>query len=298
MIRNEYLDIEHRKTKFPGCKWIIGLFHRQKFSLKDIRNNRTFSSIRSPASDAIIISDLHLGSRICQERAILEFLKRIEHGELATRHLVLNGDVFDSIDFRRLKKSHWKILSIIRKLSGTIRITWISGNHDGPAEIISQLLGVEVLEECLLTSGSRSILVLHGHRFDDFIDTYPRVTLVADLLYRFLQRIDHSHRFARFAKSNSKIFLRCAEKIREKSISYARTMGADAVCCGHTHHAETATGNGVGYFNSGSWTELPCNYLCITEGHIQLETFVPAPSFQPHIAPETGPETAPEPAFT
>ena len=52
--------------------------------------------------------------------------------------------MFDSIDFRRLSKNHWKVLSLIRKLSDQIDIIWLYGNHDGSAEIISHLLGVTV----------------------------------------------------------------------------------------------------------------------------------------------------------
>ncbi|HUN66015.1 MAG TPA: UDP-2,3-diacylglucosamine diphosphatase [Bacteroidota bacterium] len=235
--------------------------------------NQTFAS---GASDAVIISDLHLGSANCRDREIVEFLERLRSGEIPVRRLILNGDVFDSIDFRRLNKRHWKILSLLRKLSDRISITWVCGNHDGPAEMISHLLGVEVVDEYIFESGGRAVLVLHGHRFDDFIDTYPRITLAADLLYRFLQTIDRSHRFARFAKSNSKIFLRCAEKIRVQSVSHAQASGCDIVCCGHTHHAEQIAGQFVEYHNSGCWTESPCTYLDVNRGRVLLRTFVPA----------------------
>jgi UDP-2,3-diacylglucosamine pyrophosphatase LpxH len=65
----------------------------------------------SDVHDAVILSDLHLGSDNCQARALSRLLTQIRRGQLSTRHLILNGDVFDSIDFRRLKKHHWKVLS-------------------------------------------------------------------------------------------------------------------------------------------------------------------------------------------
>src|SRR5262249_25383079 len=154
---------------------------------------------------------------------------------LPTRRLVLNGDVFDSIDFRRLKKHHWKVLSAVRKLSDEMAVTWINGNHDGPAEIVSHLLGVEVTDEIVIETGGRRVLLLHGHRFDEFIDRYPLTSRAADLLYRFLQRIDKSHTIARQAKRRSKTFLRCVEKVQQRAVEYARKKGCDAVCCGHTH---------------------------------------------------------------
>src|SRR6266496_5839458 len=105
--------------------------------------------------DALILSDLHLGSDNCQARQLGELLEGIEEGVLPTARLILNGDVFDSIDFRRLKKTHWKVLSLIRKLSDRLEIVWICGNHDGSAEIVSHLLGVCVEEEYVLKSGGR-----------------------------------------------------------------------------------------------------------------------------------------------
>lgn len=73
--------------------------------------------------------------------------------ELLSAKLILNGDVFDSIDFRRLKKNHWKVLSLIRKLSDHLEIIWLCGNHDGSAELVSHLLGVSVQDEYILHSG-------------------------------------------------------------------------------------------------------------------------------------------------
>src|SRR5215471_14460211 len=94
--------------------------------------------------DAVILSDLHLGSGNCQARRLRELLQRIDDGELSTQRLILNGDVFDSIDFRRLRKDHWAVLSLLRKLSDRVEIIWLAGNHDGSAEIVSHLLGVRV----------------------------------------------------------------------------------------------------------------------------------------------------------
>ena len=103
--------------------------------------------------DAMVISDLHLGSDNCQAKAAAAFLQEILEGRHPTRRLIINGDVFDSIDFRRLKKTHWKVLSQIRHLSDKMEVIWIAGNHDGSAEIVSHLLGVRVVEEYILRSG-------------------------------------------------------------------------------------------------------------------------------------------------
>ena len=128
--------------------------------------------------DAVIASDIHLGSSNCQAKAFCCLLESIVEGTLPTLRLVLNGDVFDSFDFRRLRKSHWKVLWLLRKLSEQIEIVWICSNHDGSAEVFFNLLGVEVTDEYIFQSGSRRIIALHGHTFDEFIDVHPILDLI------------------------------------------------------------------------------------------------------------------------
>jgi UDP-2,3-diacylglucosamine pyrophosphatase LpxH len=223
--------------------------------------------------DALILSDIHLGSENCQAKNLCHLLESIAAGELQTARLILNGDVFDSIDFRRLKKSHWKVLSLVRKLSDQMDIIWLCGNHDGSAEIVSHLLGTTVQEEFVLASGSEQILILHGHRFDDFLDAHPILTLLGDFAYYVLLRIDRTHSIARSAKKRSKTFLRCARKIEEGSREYARKRRCSAVCCGHTHHAAADRTQDIAYFNSGCWTELPSTYLSVLNGQIELHPY-------------------------
>jgi UDP-2,3-diacylglucosamine pyrophosphatase LpxH len=234
--------------------------------------------------DAIILSDIHLGSDNCQAKRVCRLLERVQEGEMPTVRLILNGDVFDSIDFRRLNKSHWKVLSLIRKLSDHVDVTWLCGNHDGSAEIVSHLLGVTVRDDYVLESGDQRILILHGHVFDEFIDNHPVLTWLADTFYHVLQWIDRSHYFAKLAKRGSKTFLRCAQKIEERALEAAKRRHCTSVCCGHTHVAAAHTDGPIGYYNSGCWTELPCSYLTVKEGVIRLHEFE---AEAPHVEEET-----------
>lgn len=220
--------------------------------------------------DALLISDIHLGSDNCQAKPLAQLLDQLLAGEIKARRLIINGDMFDSIDFRRLKKTHWKILSLIRHLSDKLQVVWIAGNHDGAAEIVSHLLGVEVVEQFVFASGEKKILVVHGHIFDDFIEEYPLVTWCADQVYYILQRLDKTHRVARAAKRHSKVFVRCIEKIERGAMELARRKGCHVAVCGHTHHATHVRAWDVEYFNSGCWTETPSTYLTFDAGRIEI----------------------------
>lgn len=216
--------------------------------------------------DAVIISDIHLGSDVCQSKQLNHFLESLP----PTRRLVLNGDVFDSWDFRRLKSGHFKVLSKIRSLSSSIEVVWIHGNHDGPCEIVSHLLGTTVHEQYCFDTGGKRVLCTHGDKFDDFIATYPLIVRAADWVYHQLQRLDSDFYWARLAKMSSKTFLKSVEKVREKAVRHMVRSGCDMICCGHTHMPES---HGGVYFNSGCWTEKPPCYIIANDGELRVQRY-------------------------
>lgn len=224
-------------------------------------------------NDAVIVSDIHLGSSVCQSKRVLELLKHIETGVIDVKEIIINGDLFDSWDFRKLRGSHWKVLSKMRSLAKSKHIVWINGNHDGPAEIISHLIGVDFVDEYVLVSENKKILILHGDKFDKFIADHPIFTKMADLIYRAMQKIDASFYLAKLAKRSSKTFLRCSEQIMERAKIYAESKNVDIVCCGHTHMIMQNEKDKVYYYNSGCWTENPCHYILINKGTASINQF-------------------------
>ncbi|HEY2148268.1 MAG TPA: UDP-2,3-diacylglucosamine diphosphatase [Pirellulales bacterium] len=230
--------------------------------------------------DAIVISDLHLGSEVSQAKQLVRFLELLKEGVLSARELILNGDVFDSWDFRRLKKNHWKVLSIIHSLSDHVKIVWLSGNHDYPedAATVAQLIGAEVLDRYILESGGKKILVFHGHIFDRFIADHPIITVVVDFFYAILHKIDKSFRLSRWAKHRSKTFLRCSEKIEREARQLAEKLDCHVAVCGHTHLERATDEGGIEYYNSGSWCEQPCVYLTVLDGRIEAHHFCAEPT--------------------
>jgi UDP-2,3-diacylglucosamine pyrophosphatase LpxH len=218
--------------------------------------------------DAIIISDIHLGSDVCQAETLDKFLKKID--KLQPKRLIVNGDLFDCLNFNKLPKSHWHILKDLRKLSKHTEVIWINGNHDGHYEYVSNLIGLEFVQEYIFESDDKKVICLHGDRFDSFIQQYPMLTYFADGIYWLMQKIDKTHSLAVYAKKNSKTFLRNSDRIKKEAVKYAKENGADIVCCGHTHFPETTLFDGIWYGNSGCWTDQPCSYLTIMEGAVHL----------------------------
>ncbi len=250
-------------------------------SLSESRTVETPVVPRFPAEnahyDCIVISDLHLGSDVCQARLLEEFLVwAVQHCDV----LVINGDIFDDLNFKRLTKRHFACLKVIRRNSDRtdFRLVWVRGNHDGPADIISHIVGVEILDEYVYENGFIRLLILHGDQFDTFTTAYPLLTDVACGVFYLIQRF-MPHRAARWIRRISKRWQRNSQLIERRAIEYARGRGFHHVTCGHTHLPLVSQHDGVTYMNSGTWTESPpCPFVAVVGNEMRLEYWpIPQP---------------------
>src|SRR5262249_54674381 len=193
----------------------------------------TEASPRDLPYDCIVSSDPPLGSAVCQAGLLEEFL---EWAVNQTRELVINGDIFDDLNFKRLTKRHFACLKVIRRNSDRddFRLTWIRGNHDGPADIISHIVGVDILDEYVFRNGRVELLILHGDQFDTFTTGYPWLTELACGIFYYIQKW-MPHRAARWIRRITKRWQRNSELIERRAIEYARGRGYRFVTCGHTH---------------------------------------------------------------
>jgi UDP-2,3-diacylglucosamine pyrophosphatase LpxH len=222
-----------------------------------------------PPYDCLVISDLHLGSEVCQARLLEEFLPwAAEHA----RTLVINGDIFDDLNFKRLRRHHFACLKIIRRHSDRedFEVIWIRGNHDGPADIIGHIVGVDILDEYVYDNGAVRLLILHGDQFDRVVTEYPWLTAAACGAFHGIQKV-FPHRAARWIRRVSKKFQRNGPLVQRSAIEYARAQGCRYVTCGHTHLPVVAEEGGVRYLNTGTWTERPpCPFVAVRGAEVAL----------------------------
>ena len=226
----------------------------------------------SPAFDCLVISDLHLGSDMCNARLLEEFLGWAVKN---SRALIINGDIFDDLNFTRLTKRHFACLQVIRKNSDRddFALIWIRGNHDGPADIVSHIVGVKIHDEYVYDNGSTRLLILHGDQFDTFIASFKVLTNVACAIFYWIQRV-FPFNASRWIRRVTKKWQRNSEIVQEQALLYARLKKVPNVTCGHTHLALTAESHGVRYFNSGTWIESPpCPFVAVRGAEIELRTW-------------------------
>jgi UDP-2,3-diacylglucosamine pyrophosphatase LpxH len=216
-------------------------------------------------ADTIILSDLHLGSEVSRASAALRMLK-----SASFNRLILLGDIFSDLNFRRLKKEHWQFLGYIRKLSNPkrqIEVVWVEGNHDhGLSDVMSHLVGIRVYDEYAWEFNGKRHLAVHGHQFDRFLTRNLVLSSFLSALHLGLQKMSFGkRRMLGFLERFDTAWLRLSSKVARGAIAHARSRNADRVFCGHTHEALSLERDGVEYYNSGSWTQDVPTYIAIDQ---------------------------------
>ncbi|HLJ85333.1 MAG TPA: UDP-2,3-diacylglucosamine diphosphatase [Candidatus Angelobacter sp.] len=223
--------------------------------------------------DTLIISDVHLGSEISRAQNVVQMLRATKF-----RRLILLGDIFSDLDFRRLKKEHWAFLSYIRKLSNpkrNIEIVWVEGNHDhGLSNLMSHLVGIPVYRQYVWEFQGIRHLAVHGHQFDRFVVNNFLLSRLGEWLFLQMQKIDPKGKaVARYLDRLNTRWLRLSNKVAAGAFEHARHCKAQRVFCGHTHVALEQAKDEIHYYNSGSWVDSRCTYITIDEEGVKLHEY-------------------------
>jgi UDP-2,3-diacylglucosamine pyrophosphatase LpxH len=215
--------------------------------------------------DTVIVSDLHLGARNARTAEFVRFLRAVE-----ADRLIIAGDVFEDSRLRGIDERHVAALQAIREFSVHAQVDWLQGNHDPTPEWFKAILNVTVQQETLVSVAGASYLVYHGHGWDPAL-RWPRAILkTADAIYGTSQRIDRTHRLARWLKRRSKSFCRSTSSLAQRAAAEAVRRGLKGVITGHTHLACDRFIDGVRYMNSGCWTESPSTFIGIRDGEAMV----------------------------
>jgi len=240
---------------------------------------------------AIIVSDLHLGTKDSKAEEFIEFLE--EH---PTDLLILNGDIIDGWAINRgakWKKQHTKVISKLLQLSNKTQIIWIRGNHD---EFIQDFIGthlgrIEIKEDYRLTIQrwvegdifrNESYYIFHGDVVDVFITKYKWLSKIGAIGYDFALTLNRWYN--RYRKWRKLPYQSISQKIKggvkaatnyindfeTTALSMATKKGCNGVICGHIHQPEDRMIDGKRYINSGDWIENMSAILIGKDGDICL----------------------------
>ena len=222
----------------------------------------------------VFISDVHLGTRGCNDRLLIDFLDHVD-----SQYLYLVGDIIDG--WRMKKKFYWPerhnaiVRRIMKRAKRGTEVIYIPGNHD---EMFRQFAGtnfggVEIRREAThVTADGRKLLVVHGDEFDAVVLAHRWLAFAGDWAYRTLMQLNVAVNAVRrgmgleywslskHAKAKVKGAVSVITHFEEAVAHEARSRGVDGVVCGHIHTAEIRDFDGLTYYNDGDWVE-GCNAL-------------------------------------
>jgi UDP-2,3-diacylglucosamine pyrophosphatase LpxH len=230
------------------------------------------------------ISDLHLGTPGCQALALLQFLRSVE-----CETLYLVGDIVDGWQLRRSwywPQSHNDVVQkLLRKARKGTRVVFVPGNHDEFARryLGHSFGGIEIAGEAVHTlADGRQLWVVHGDHFDGVIQCAKWLAHVGDWAYELTLRLNrhlNSLRarvglpywsLSRYLKLKVKRAVSYVGQFEAAVAAGARARGLQGVVCGHIHHAEMRTIDGVLYCNDGDWVESLTALVEHADGQLEI----------------------------
>ena len=240
----------------------------------------------------IFISDVHLGTKGCKAELLNSFLKAHR-----CENLFLVGDI---IDGWRISSTKWYwpsahnrvVRQILRKSEKEkTNVFYVVGNHDEflreyIAEHNFEMGNIKIVNEFRHeTAKGENLWVIHGDAYDGITRHHRWVALAGDAGYNFLL---WSNRWVNGIRrafnlpywSLSKAIKHKVKKAVSYIFEYENTVARetakrklDGVVCGHIHHAEMKTINGIRYYNCGDWVQSCTAIVEDMAGNLDIVTW-------------------------
>ena len=247
----------------------------------------------------IWISDVHLGTRGCNCRLLIDFL---DHCDSDTLYLV--GDIIDG--WRMKKRFFWPerhnaiVRRLMKKAKGRTRVVYVPGNHDEMFRQFSGMNfgGVEIRRSAIhQTADGRRLLVLHGDEFDAVVMGQRWLAFLGDAAYNFLLKLNVAINAVRrrfdlpywslsaHAKHKVKDAVAFISRFEETVAHAAEKRRVDGVVCGHIHTAEERRFGDIVYYNDGDWVESCTALVEHHDGRMEILRWAEEVA-QREIAPE------------
>ena len=240
----------------------------------------------------IFISDVHLGTKGCKAELLNSFLKAHR-----CENLFLVGDI---IDGWRISSTKWYwpsahnrvVRQILRKSEKEkTNVFYVVGNHDEflreyIAEHNFEMGNIKVVNEFRHeTAKGENLWVIHGDAYDGITRHHRWVAHAGDAGYNFLLWSNRWFNGIRRAFnlpywSLSKAIKHKVKKAVSYIFEYENTVARetakrklDGVVCGHIHHAEMKTINGIRYYNCGDWVQSCTAIVEDMAGNLDIVTW-------------------------
>jgi len=215
---------------------------------------------------AIFVADSHFNVK---NRELLTLLEKIEKNEIKTSQIFLMGDMIDFIsgESRYFVKQNIEVIELLNKLSTTIEIIYLEGNHDYNLKSLFPNINVIKRENqpLLAKLGEKTVSLSHGDNF---------VNWKYDLYCNFIRNTIFL-RVMNFIDINFFISKKIEEALVKKSICHKmrnfeeivskrlKNYDTDLVIEGHYHQGDSYT------FNNKMYINIPS--LCCQKRYIKID---------------------------
>jgi len=218
---------------------------------------------------SVFISDLHLGTKMSNADALLDWFRNVE-----TKNLFLVGDIIDG--WALSNRFYWPqahndiIQKILRQARKGTKVTYLPGNHDEFLRSFGEhdFGNIRLVDSCVYVSASgKRFRVMHGDQFDVVMKHAKWLMHLGSWAYDMLIAINvglswsrrqlglRSWSLSAWAKHKVKQAVNFIGDYEQNLAGYARTHGVDGIICGHIHHANIRDIDGIAYMNCGDWVE-------------------------------------------
>lgn len=240
---------------------------------------------------SIFLSDIHLGTRVCQAERLLDFL-----GEHSCDNLFLVGDI---IDFWAMGRSvYWTaaqntvIQKILKRARHGVNVVFVPGNHD---EIAREHVGISigdirvVREHVHTAADGKRYLLVHGDEFDQITRYHRWIAVLGDRAYHSLVHLNRLLSKLRravgisghwslsgYVKGRVKRAVNFIFDYEQAVMYHARTRCVDGVICGHIHAAVIREVERLVYINCGDWVDSCTAIVEHADGRMELVDWLAA----------------------
>ncbi|MGH8371543.1 MAG: UDP-2,3-diacylglucosamine diphosphatase [Gammaproteobacteria bacterium] len=233
---------------------------------------------------SIFISDVHLGFRGCRAEFLLDFLRSTE-----SEYLYLVGDIIDVWEMRnRLfwPQAHNNVIrTVLGKAKRGTKVIYIPGNHD---EVLRDYAGMDFGNVAIRrdaiheTADGKRLLVLHGDEFDSVVQCSRLLAMLGNKTYDWLLYLNRwlnvfrrklgfpYWSLASYLKHKVKNAMQFISDFEHAVAREVQKRNVHGVVCGHIHHAEITTHNGILYCNDGDWVESCTALIEKHDGGLEL----------------------------
>lgn len=230
------------------------------------------------------ISDIHLGTKDCKAKELLEFIKHCR-----AKKIYLVGDIIDGWALK--KRWFWPqehndvIQKLLRQARKGTEVIFIPGNHDEFARQFCGLNfgGIQVKHDDVhVTADGKKLWVTHGDLYDNIMQYARWLAFIGDRAYTFalwLNRVFNKIRLklnypywslSQYLKHKVKAAVSCITAFEDLLIREAKNKQCDGVVCGHIHKAELRIIDHVTYANDGDWVESMTALIENHDGSLQI----------------------------